>query len=436
MIELFPYQRTGAAWLATKRFAYLADQMRLGKSAQAITAADTVGASTILVLCPAVGRINWTREFQQFSQRRRSITPVLSAAAVDTPSDVVVCSYDLCHLLPPRLWQLVIADEAHYLKSLDAARAAAVLGANGFVHAADRTWFLSGTPAPNNPAELWTVLYVCGVTALSYDQFVDRYCKGFHTPYGFKITGGQNLPELRTSFEESFLLRRTKAQVRPDMPRILVSTVTVEPGPVDLEVAFYAQWSRKDGMLERELAVQDAAVTAAGGDLLKLEAIAESVPMYRRYVGLQKVAPVAELISQQLEAQAYDKIVLFAWHRDVIEGLRAALAKHGAVTLYGGTPAGERQKRVDRFQTDPRCKVFIGQIKAAGTVIGLHAAHHGLIVEPSWVPADNEQAMFRMDNPLQAEQITVQFVSVAGPGDEGVTRSLAAKARMLSALFD
>lgn len=436
MTELFPYQRAGAAWLATKRFGYLADEMRLGKSAQAITAADQVGARTILVLCPAVGRINWTREFQQFSTTLRTITPVLSATDVDTHSDVVVCSYDLAHRLPSRTWDLLIADEAHYLKSLDATRAAAVLGSAGLVHQATQCWFLSGTPAPNNPAELWSVLYVCGITRLAYESFVARYCKGFHTPYGFKITGVQHADELRESFRE-FVLRRTKAQVRPDMPRVLVSTLTVEPGPVDLEASFFAQWtSGGDARVMAAIDEQGAKVRASGNDLLTLEAIADSVPMYRRYVGLQKVKPVAELVAQQLEAKAYDKIVLFAWHRDVIEGLRAALSKHGAVTLYGGTPGGERQKRVDKFQTDPKCKVFIGQVKAAGTSIGLHAAHHGLIVEPSWVPGDNEQALMRMDNPLQAEQITVQFVSVAGPGDEAVTKSLATKTRMLAALFD
>lgn len=412
--------------------------MRLGKSAQAITAADTVGASTILVLCPAVARINWTREFQEFARRARSITPVQSATDLTTRSDVVVCSYDLAPGLPPRTWDLLIADEAHYLKSLDAARTAAVLGRLGLIHKAPLAWFLSGTPAPNNPAELWAILFVCGVTKLGYDAFVARYCKGYHTPYGFKITAGQNTDELRICLT-SFLLRRTKAQVRPDMPKILVSNLVVEPGPVDLEINFFPQWSggAGDAGVMAQVDAQHAQVKGAWRQgFAALEAIADSTPMYRRYVGLQKVKPVAELVRAQLAADPSMKIVLFAWHQAVIEGLRQELKDFGAVTLYGGTPAGKRQKHIDAFNAQgSKTRVFIGNILAAGTAIPLTGAHHGLLVEPSWVPGDNAQAIARMDGPLQTEQITVQVVGIAGSIDEDIARANVTKIKMQNALF-
>jgi SWI/SNF-related matrix-associated actin-dependent regulator 1 of chromatin subfamily A len=439
MTALFPYQEQGAAWLATKARAYLADEMRLGKSAQAIRAADTVHADSILVLCPAVARINWTREFQQFARRFRTITPVLSAADLNTQADVIVSSYELSPGLPARQWDLLIADEAHYLKSLDAARAKTVLGANGLVHAAARTWFLSGTPTPNNPSELWTVLYVSGVTRLGFDQFVSRYCKGRHTPYGFKITGEQNIGELREAIKP-FLLRRTKAQVRPEMPQVLISHVTVEPGPVDLEANFLIQWLGAGGnagvmnaVANEHAKVVNAWKTPAG--FAALEAIAESTPIYRRYVGLQKIEPVAELVRAQLEADPKMKIVLFAWHRDVINGLRLALQGFGPVTLYGGTPPEKRQRNIDNFNNNPKTRVFIGNILAAGTAIPLTGAHHGLIVEPSWVPGDNAQAIMRMDGPMQTEQITVQMVSIAGTIDEDIQRANVLKTKMQSALF-
>ena len=63
--------------------------------------------------------------------------------------------------------------------------------------------------------------------------------------------------------------------------------------------------------------------------------------------GMQKVAYVAELIAEELRNNAYEKIVIFAIHRDVVEGLRQRLKEFGAVTLYGGTPDKQRQKNID-----------------------------------------------------------------------------------------
>src|SRR4051812_43178128 len=92
---LFPYQEEGAQWLATKRRALLADDMGLGKTAQAIRAADLIGAERILILCPAIARTNWVREFSKFSRRGRSFSTVLSATDTWPTSGGIACSYDL-----------------------------------------------------------------------------------------------------------------------------------------------------------------------------------------------------------------------------------------------------------------------------------------------------------------------------------------------------
>ena len=222
------------------------------------------------------------------------------------------------------------------------------------------------------------------------------------------------------------------------MPQILITNLVVEPGPVDIETNFFPQWhATGEASVLRSVAPEQAAVESAfrGQGLAALEAIADSTPVYRRYVGLQKVAPVADLVRQQLEADSKMKIVLFAWHKAVIEGLRQALTDFGAVTLYGGTPAVKRQKNIDAFNNLARTRVFIGNILAAGTAIPLTGAHHGLIVEPSWVPGENAQAAMRMDGPLQTEQITVQMVGVAGTIDEDIQRANAVKIRMQVELF-
>jgi SWI/SNF-related matrix-associated actin-dependent regulator 1 of chromatin subfamily A len=130
---------------------------------------------------------------------------------------------------------------------------------------------------------------------------------------------------------------------------------------------------------------------------------------------------------------------VFAVHRDVISILASALRKKfgrfGVVTLFGGTPPRRRQENIDRFQTDPKCRVFIGQVVAAGTAITLTAAHDVLFAEASWNPADNAQAAMRCHRIGQDEPVFVRFVSAAGTIDERIQRVLRRKTETITQLF-
>ncbi len=90
----------------------------------------------------------------------------------------------------------------------------------------------------------------------------------------------------------------------------------------------------------------------------------------RRLTGLAKVRPVLTQLSDEMDA-GLDKAVLFAHHREVIQGLEEGLHDFGAVSIHGGTPTRKRQHAIDGFQNDPKVRVFIGQLSAAGTAITL-----------------------------------------------------------------
>ena len=66
-LELYPYQHVGAEWLAGRSRAILGDTMGLGKSPQAIRAADMAGARRVAIVCPAIARVNWRREFERWT---------------------------------------------------------------------------------------------------------------------------------------------------------------------------------------------------------------------------------------------------------------------------------------------------------------------------------------------------------------------------------
>jgi SWI/SNF-related matrix-associated actin-dependent regulator of chromatin subfamily A-like protein 1 len=453
MEVLRPYQVQGAAFLAERKHALLADEPGLGKSAQAITAANTAGARKVLVLCPAVARINWLREWEKFSTRPREASAILSAKQLINGADVVVVSYDMLagsSALRAGLRKFdpdtVILDESHFLRNRKAIRTRAVFAADGVATRAERVWALSGTPAPNHAGELWSILRFFGVTSLSYWGFIDRYTTGHDTPFGRQITGSRNIPELRKLLEP-IMLRRRKTEVTKELPPITFSELVLEPGLVDT-LRWFPEFDFVGGR-DGNLALANALATeenyvktmldATGNrvDALPgLAALAGNVPKLRRYVGLQKVQPLVELLTEELAADPTMKVVIFAVHLGVITELQERLRKFGAVSLYGGTPIERRDRHINSFQNNPKCRVFVGQVIAAGTAITLTAAHQVVFAECDWVPANNAQAAMRCHRIGQTRPVTVRFASVADSIDERVQRVLTRKTRDLTKLFD
>lgn len=436
-MDLFPYQIEGAKFLATRGRALLADEMGLGKSAQAIAACDALGARDrcVLVICPASLVENWKREFKKFSS---GITPI-------------VTSYNKAGTLrtsvpPGDMWDVLILDEAHYLKTPKAKRTKAIFGqkcdgVGGLVERAKHVFCLTGTPTPNNPSELWPMLravmpdaigrFIPGkcsenevslgsVKPLTYWQFVQRYCRTQDNGFGIKIVGGKNLGQLKAAIAP-FILRRKKDEVLKDLPPIRFDELPLA-GELKLPP------DATDELLVVQKILQEDGVKG-------LREIAPHVAQLRRLTGLAKVAPAVEWIASQCEAG--QKLVVFAHHRDVLHGLLGGLENAGiGYTMVDGSVASdERQRRVDGFQTQSRYRVFLGQIQAAGTGLTLTAASDMLFVESSWVPAENEQAAMRIHRIGQRNACLVRFATLAGSIDEQIQRAVMRKTADIARLF-
>jgi len=448
MEKLFPYQEVGAKWLATKPRALLADEMGLGKSAQAITACDIVGAKRILVLCPAIGRSNWIAEFQKFSRAGLSLSAVYTT--VDRPSFVsgIVCSYNLMTndsvytWISSHYWDVVVLDESHFLKNRKANRTEAVFGP--LTEKSRFVWALSGTPAPNHGGELYPLLRAFRAYNQDYWTYARRYCVLLDTQYETRIVGTKRIPEIRALLAP-FTLRRTKKEVMPELPPIVYSDYAVEPGEVDLirwhpevETHFRTIEEIEKRIVDQQAAVDTVVnVTGLGKDgLQSLKGLQAKCMESRRYTGLQKVPAVAELIASEMDAGAYDKKVIFCIHKAVVEELRERLRKFDPVVVFGETPAKKREKRIKRFEKNKRCRLFIANIQAAGTMINLTCASHVDIVEPSWVPSDNAQAIMRLHRYGQINTVFARFFLLPNSSDQKVVKVLKRKTAELTEIFD
>lgn len=441
------FQEFGAKWLSQRKVALLADEMGLGKTRQAIYACNIVDAQKILIICPAVGQTNWQREFEKHHK--------------DYGFGLTVLSYDKARATDPESlghFDVLILDEVHYLKSLDAKRTRSIYGKKGFVRYAKRVFALSGTPCPNNASELWTLLYTFGATKLSFESFVERFCDYYEGPHGRQITGTKQkgIPELQQILSKIML--RRKADIL-NLEPIIYEDIVVPAGFVDIDIeSSFVQYvfpiNRENELQallnkEKQMIKDITDKEGYGVQAMKvLEAMSPSISTLRRYVGLQKVEACADIIVEELKNNAYDKIVIFAIHRDVIENLRKRFSGYdrrikgkqdfnfNPVTLYGGTPAEKRQVNIDKFQKNPKCRVFIGNIQAAGTSITLTAANQVFFCEQSFVPGDNAQAAKRCHRIGQTKPVFVRVAGLADSYDERMAQMLKRKMRELTDIFD
>lgn len=419
-MQLYPHQVAGVQWLTERRRGALYDDQGLGKTAQAIVAADRVGARRVLVVCPAVVVRNWEREVREWSPER-AVEVVqhgrhrVGGASVVVMSHAMLLRADLVEQLVG--FDLVVLDEAHFFRRPTAARTRAFfLGANSVCRRAPRCWILSGSPMPNNdPAELWSAL--AGIAPerlrhegklLAYHDWRRRFCALQPTPYGDRVVGVLRRDELRTRLD-GFALRRTKAE-ELSLPPIRYGTVALDADDVDLRA------------LEAEL-----------GPVADLDALRGSTQfaVWRRLCGIAKAAPAADLIAGDLEGGT-GKVVVFAHHAEVVDILAERLDAYNPVRIVGAQSADERAESVRRFQTDAAVRVCIANITAGGVGVTLTAASDVVFVEQSFVPGDNAQAADRVYRIGQTRPVLVRYLYLPDSVDEVVTQALARKAQLLT----
>jgi RNA-binding protein YhbY len=158
----------------------------------------------------------------------------------------------------------------------------------------------------------------------------------------------------------------------------------------------------------------------------------------RHRTAVAKIPAVIEHLQAALDGDEDHKVVLFAHHKDVVKTIMEALAAKevSAVQVTGDTGLMERQANVDKFQRDPKCRVFVGNIQAAGVGITLTAAAHVIFAELDWVPGNVTQAEDRCHRIGQRDSVLVEHLVLDGSLDARMARTLIAKQYVIDAALD
>lgn len=300
---------------------------------------------------------------------------------------------------------------------------------------------------PNHPGELWTILTSLGATEMEYNDFIERYCllgnRGFSVgkPCGTRQSNAKELNLLL----KSVMMRRYKEFVLPQLPPIRIDDMPVPEIPINIPMFFEEALADKKLVLakihEQEEFVRQVWKRSIASDGLMdtrsminaLEAIGASVGLYRRWLGAVKAASFAPIIAEELETGAVKKIVIFAHHKQVIAFMKSKLEKFGVVVVDGS--GGDKEKAVFQFQNNPDVRVILCS-RSGYEAITLTAAHEVAVLEPSWVPSDNAQAVMRCHRIGQHHAVRARFVRLADTLDDYITEVLARKTREITSIVD
>jgi len=442
-LDLWPFQKAGVDYVLQRNHALIGDEPGLGKTPMAIVVANEMRAKRVLVVCPASIRLQWAKQIRAWStmEGRYIVYPILkSSDGVHPRAEWTVVSYDLLRnpgvaaQLAKLGADLVVLDEAHYLKTTAAGRTRAVFGATGLTGAAGCVLALTGTPLPGRPREAYTLaraLDFSSIDFLSEEQFQERYNPirviERRDPESGRVIGRASeektgrLPELQARLRSHFMVRRLKRDVLDQLPEIRYEIVHTDED-AGIKRALEA---------ERLLDIDPENLRGASAEELG------HISTVRKMMGLAKVPHVAKYVDMLLEG-GEEKLVVFGWHIEVLNFLEQVLQRHGLVRVDGSTSAYRRQTAVDRFVGDPAVKVFLGNLQSVGVgVDGLQkVCSRGIFAECSWTPADNAQGVGRLERIGQNNAIFIEFIVAPGSFDERVLGTAIRKLRNIHSALD
>jgi SWI/SNF-related matrix-associated actin-dependent regulator 1 of chromatin subfamily A len=450
-LDYMPFQKAGIRYALAHPNVLIGDEMGLGKTIQAIGIINSDPAiESAVVICPKSLKLNWKRELTKWLTRPLSIGVVNGKGWPET--DIVILNYEATgkfrEQLLARTWGALILDEAHLIKNSKTLRSKNIKGDSKTgmepIHAT-RHIRLTGTPIVNRPAELYNIISDLANFG-SFYSFAKRYCQMHSNGYGWDFSGASNLDELQRKLREKVMVRRLKADVLTELPAKIRQIVEVELDSADMKNAVGAEQSYEDASEERladlraavELskAESDEAYKAAVNRLREAEQVDfTEMSRLRHETALAKVPAVIAHIENALEDNE-EKVIVMAHHHDVIDALTQALAQFNPVNLTGKENDKQRDAAVYSFQNDPRTRVFIGSIMAAGVGITLTKSHFVVFGELDWVPGNVTQAEDRAHRIGQTETVLIQHIVLSGSLDARMAQTLVNKQAVIDSALD
>jgi len=455
--DLMPHQaRVVAAAAAGHRTFLLADEPGLGKTAQALLAAEAAGAYPLLAVVPNVVKTNWAREASLWTPHRRATVVHGDGDTVDGFADIIVVNYEVLDRHVGWLGDLgfrgMVVDEAHYIKNKKSQRSQHVL------QIADRIRLrtgnplmmaLTGTPLINDIEDFHAIWQFLGWIddTKPRGELLEALEETGLTPVdrGFYAAA-------RDSVIQQGIVRRRKIDVAADIPPRRIADLPVELDGAagrSIREAERALTRRLVSRYEKALAARGGEGTVAGPDLGLVREVArrelaakatkaseDNVFAMMRRIGQAKAEAAADYAAQLVRSAG--KVVFFAKHVDVMDAAEEVFAGRGIghVSIRGDQTTAARQRAIDAFTNDPEVAVAVCSLTAAGVGLNLQVASNMVLAELSWTDAEQTQAIDRIHRIGQAMPVTAWRIIAAQTLDARIAELIDSKAGLAARALD
>jgi len=427
--SLFTYQKDGVrqAFDVHGGRVLLADDMGLGKTRQALSFIGHCLPARVLVVCPSYLRYHWTHALKEWLDLDGQL---VKKGKEELVGEACIVSYDMLSALkiPTGVFDVVVCDESHYVKSRKTKRTKA---ATPLVRSARFAMLVTGTPALNRPIELFSQLMMLRPAYVkNYTSYAKRYCNGKPTPFGYDDRGSSLGHELHYVLKRGFMVRRLKRDVLTQLPPKTRHTVWLEVKAgelADVEAGF-RQWKELNRTMYR---------LPSGSEAQRLQMFERQKVISELFVATAaaKCEAIARWVVDALAAGR--SFIFFAYHQAVLNAVEEAVRdKYTYMRIDGSTPAATRQANVEAFQADDSMRIAILSIMAAGTGVTLTRVSECVFGELYWVPGVMIQAEDRIHRISQTERCDIYYLLGTDTLDTYVHPALCKKLTTLDSLVD
>lgn len=445
---LRPFQNIGVSMIdyfikQNRHGALLADDMGTGKTIQSLAYLQLhPELRPAIIVCPASVKINWGREAIKWLSPQPKVQILYTETPYKINGDIIIINYNILHYWVETLKnikaKIIILDECQKFKNNKAKQTKAVKQLSKKIPYRIPT---SGTPIENRPQEIYNAWYLVDPdNCPTYWEFCMKFCDAKNNGYGWDFSGASNTQELHELLINSCMIRRLKKDVLSELPDKEYSFIPLE---INNEKEYrFAENNFIKYITEKLFNVFSAL------NVSKQTAIEMSANAVRKKLNAETFAKIEELkqlaskgklnqvinwIEDFLESD--EKLVVFAYHKFVIEALMNEFNKI-AVKIDGSvTSMTERQKAIDNFQTDAKTKLMI--ISEAGSEgINLTAAHNIAIVEYPKTPGKLAQIIDRTHRIGQTEKVMVYFLMAVDTIEDKLAKILDKKLKVINSVLD
>jgi superfamily II DNA or RNA helicase len=456
-LELMPHQgRLVAAAAAGHRTFLLADEPGLGKTAEALLAAEAANAYPLLVVVPNVVKTNWAREAARWTPRHPATVVQGDGENVDGFADIVVLNYEVLdrHMgwLGGFGFRGMVVDEAHFIKNKASQRSQHVLALSDRIRsrtARPLLMALTGTPLINDIEDFRAIWQFLGWIDDSkpLGELAEALEDAGLTPAdrGFYAAARQCVIDLG-------IVRRRKLDVAADIPARRIADLPVEldgRAGRSIRAAERDLASRMVARYETALANRSSGARVEGIDYDLVRRVArselkdattaqsgENVFTMMRRIGQAKAELAADYAAQL--ARSTGKVVFFAKHVDVMDAAEETFARQGVrfSSIRGDQTPKARQANVDAFVNDPDVTVAVCSLTVAGVGLNLQVASNLVLAELSWTHAEQTQAIDRSHRIGQSEPVTAWRIIAAQTIDTRIAELIDSKAGLAARALD